>query len=346
MKTLCIRKCRSLTVGIVLAVVSLSYALTKVAPPTTAVHLAGTFLQLQEAHKEWRMEDWARLFAYFRELHLSQLVIQWTVYDDISFYTAASSPRAGKSSLDIILELADQAGMQVMVGLVHDSGFWEQISRPPPLVEDYLRRSQLKSVSVASQLSPIVKGHPSFQGWYLTEEIDDINWRNAEARQVLFKYLREISAKLHEITPNRKVALSGFCSGHIKPRVFESFWSTLLKVASIDVVFFQDGIGTEKLQLGQLPLYLSAIRKAVKTHRRDLRVVIEIFRQVAGPPIDNKQFKAVPGPLVRIQRQMAAAAPYALQLIAFSIPEYMTPLGGLDAGRLYESYRLERRSPP
>ncbi|MGH8644924.1 MAG: DUF4434 domain-containing protein [Gammaproteobacteria bacterium] len=316
------------------------------APSTSAVHLAGTFLQLQEAHKDWRMEDWARLFAYFRELRLSQLVIQWTAYDDISFYTAAGSHRAGESSLDIILKLADQADMQVLVGLVYDWRFWEQISRAPPLVEDYLRRSQRRSVSVASKLSPIVRGHPSFQGWYLTEEIDDINWRNAEARQVLFKYLREISAKLHEITPHRKVALSGFCNGHIEPRAFESFWSALLKAASIDIVFFQDGIGTEKLQLGQLPLYLSAMRKAVKAHRRDLQIVIEIFRQVAGPPIDNKHFNAVPGPLVRIRRQMAAAAPYASQLIGFSIPEYMTPLGGLDAGRLYESYRSERRSPP
>jgi hypothetical protein len=268
------------------------------------------------------------------------------VYDDISFHTAAGSPRAGGSSLDTILELADQAGMQVIIGLVYDPGFWEQISRPPPLVEDYLRRSQLKSVSVASQLSSVVRNHPSFHGWYLTEEIDDINWRGTKARQALFRYLREISVQLHKITPNRKVALSGFCNGRIDPRAFEAFWNALLEAASVDIVFFQDGIGVEKLQLAQLPLYLSAIHKAVEAHRRDLRVVIEIFHQVAGPPIDNKQFRAVSAPLERIQRQIATAVPYASQLIGFSIPEYMTPLGGLDAGRLYESYRLERRSPP
>lgn len=326
-------------VVIVATIASFSPTLREFVLYTRAPRLHGTFLQLLNTHRSWRPEDWSRLFGYFRELQLSQLVIQWTVYDGTVFYaTGNSSAAASTSSLDTVLQLADQSGLQVFVGLVYDSQFWEQIRRPSPLVQDYLQRHRLQAVSVARELGPMVRRHPSFQGWYLTEEVDDTNWRGTEARQTLFNHLRDTSARLREVSPGRKVALSGFSNGRIAPKTFEAFWSALLVTADIDVVFFQDGIGTGKLELAQLPLYLAAIRKAVTTHGRELRVVIEIFRQVAGPPLDDKQFKAVPRTLDGIQRQMATAAPYASQLIAFSIPEYMTPLGGLDAGRLYTNY--------
>ena len=119
----------------------------------------------------------------------------------------------------------------------------------------------------------------------------------------------------------------------------------MLQRASIDVVLFQDGIGARKLAIPDLPLYLTAMRNATQASNRGLAIIIEIFEQVAGPPLDDTPFQAIPATLERIRQQIEAAAAYAPALVAFSIPEYMTPLGGPAAEGLFEKYKESFISP-
>jgi hypothetical protein len=237
------------------------------------------------------------------------------------------------------LRLADEAGIRVYVGLVAESQYWEHIRQPLPHVEKYLGRLRAHAVSVARQLLPIVTTHPSFQGWYIPEEIDDTTWRPSDLRAVLSTHLRRLSTHLHNLTPTKSVALSGFANGQLDPHAFENFWSGLLQEAPIDVVLFQDGIGARKLTLPELTAYLAAIRNATQAHQRELKIILEIFKQVAGPSLDNQSFQAVPAGLERIRQQIEASAAYASTLIAFSIPEYMTPLGGPAAEGLFDQYK-------
>jgi hypothetical protein len=121
--------------------------------------------------------------------------------------------------------------------------------------------------------------------------------------------------------------------------VLGRFWAQLVG-SGVDVVLFQDGIGVDKLDLRHLPLYLGALKESVELEHGDFWVVVENFRQVEGPPIDEGPFKAVPASLPRLTRQLSIAAAHTSgELIAFSVPEYMTPLGGKDAEKLFEAYR-------
>jgi tetratricopeptide (TPR) repeat protein len=303
------------------------------------MRLEGTFLQLLRRHGEWHPQDWANLFRYFKELQLSYVIIQWTVYDGVAFYPTTADHQVPNAPLDTILRLADEAGIRVYVGLVAESQYWAHIRQPLPQVEKYLRRLRSHAVSVARQLLPIVARHPSFQGWYISEEIDDTTWRTLDFRAVLSAHLHRLSTHLHDLTPTKSVALSGFANGRLDPQAFENFWSGLLQDAAIDVVLFQDGIGVRKLELPELSSYLMAIRNATQAHHRELKVILEIFDQVAGPPLDNHPFRAIPAGLERIRRQIELSAAYASSLVAFSIPEYMTPLGGAAAEGLFDQYR-------
>jgi hypothetical protein len=306
------------------------------APPT---RLGGTFLQLLRTHGAWHPQDWATLFRYFKELQLSYVIIQWTVYDEVAFYPTTADHQVPHPPLDTILRLADDAGMRVYVGLVAESQYWAHIRQPLPHVDKYLGRLRAQAVSVARQLLPLVTQHPSFQGWYISEEIDDITWRTPEFRAVLATHLHQLSAHLHTLTPTKSVALSGFANGQLDPHAFEIFWSGLLQAAAIDVVLFQDGIGARKLALPELSPYLRAIRQATQAHQRELMVILEIFEQVAGPPVDDQPFQAIPAGLERIRQQIAVSAAYTPTLIAFSIAEYMTPLGGPAAEGLFDQYK-------
>ena len=306
----------------------------------------GTFIQLLRTHGEWQPQDWTTLFRYLKELQLSHIVIQWTVYDDLAFYPTPGGPQTPNPPLETILRLADEAAIAVYVGLVYEPKYWEQIRQPLPQVEKYLGRLRSHSVSVASQLLPIVQQHPSFQGWYIPEEIDDTTWRASDFRAALYTHLNRLSAYLHTLTPTKKVAVSGFANGRLEPQAFESFWSGLLAGAAIDVVLFQDGIGARKQELPELAFYLTAIRNATQAHHRELKIIIEIFEQVAGPPLDDQPFQATPAVLGRIRHQIETSAAYASGLVAFSIPEYMTPLGGPAAEHLFATYKKEVLMPP
>ena len=330
---------------VTLAVLWCNYSVASEKPVIPAARIQGTFLQLTAAHGDWQPANWARLFDYFKELRLSQLVIQWTVFDDLAFFPTMAGRQTPRPPLSTIMQLADAAGLQVWVGLSHDPKFWDKIRRDPKLVEVYLRRLRLRDEAIARELAPQLQTHPSFRGWYITEEVDDVNWQEAPAREILFAFLRDLSAFLHALNPGATVALSGFTNARLDPKTLGLFWNKLLGAAAIDKVLFQDGIGAEKLTLDELPLYLEALHQAARAQSRRLQVVVEIFRQVHERP-----FRAQPASWERVARQLEIAARYSTDgIMAFSVPEYMTPAGGTEAANLFKAYlhyENSSRRPP
>ena len=134
--------------------------------------------------------------------------------------------------------------------------------------------------------------------------------------------------------------MSGFSNAFLDPSAFGEFWGRVLDRAPIDTVLFQDGIGAGKLEPREVPLYLEALRGASTARARNLEVVVEVFRQTDGPPINDEPFAAAPAGFDEILRQLRLAAEYAPGgAIAFSVPEYMSPLGGEEAADRYEQYR-------
>lgn len=305
-----------------------------------AAPLQGTFIQLNSAHRHWMEDDWKRLFNDFQSLGLSQLILQWTVYEDTVFYLSAEERDKGTPPLEAILQRADAAGLRVRVGLVYDPQYWEKIGqRGIASVSAYLRQLRYRSLRTARELLPRLIAHPSFCGWYIPEEIDDVNWLEPERRQVLFEHFAELTAALRELAPQAEIALSGFSNANTSPLAFEKFYRGLLQATTAEVVLLQDGIGVQKLDLENLELYLAAMRRAVDAHGRDLQVVVELFQQVEGQPLDDQPFKAIPAPLGRIRRQIELASEYSTAgVMAFSVPDYMSSSAGPEAQRLLQHY--------
>lgn len=320
--------------GIILAFLLMTAVAVAEDKVTSKPSLRGTFLQITEVNGRWNEQNWSRLFGYFKELHLSQLIIQWTVYDDLAFFQGENSRQVVTPPLSTILKLADTAGMQVLVGLFFDSSFWGKIRQNPEQVEIFLKRLRQRDETLVGQLAPQLKDHPSFRGWYIPEEVDDINWQEARARQVLLAYLRDLSANLHKAMPGSQVAISGFANGRTDPKSLGLLWQNILAETGIDEVLFQDGVGAGKLRLEEVPLYLEALRPMVQSQGRKLQVVVELFHQVSEHP-----FRAQPASWDRIARQLEIANHYSTGgILAFSVPEYLTPMGGSEADKLFKAY--------
>lgn len=323
-------------VGLVLLVSTLASSETALTPPAAA--LSGSFIQLTASHGDWDTYDWEELFSCFRRLGLTEIVVQWTVYDQVGFFESKNYEGVPNPPLETILRLADESGINVFIGLVHDSRYWDKIRLDLPQVSGYLNRLSRRCMAAANELVPRVERHPSFQGWYIAQEIDDINWQRSPEREVLFNFLRGLSENLHKLTAGRAVTLSAFSNAATDPVAFEEFWKSLLKAADIDIIFLQDGVGANKLTLDELPFYFAAMERAVKAESRSMQVVVEIFNQRGGPSLDDGEFRAEPASLVRIKQQIQVARLYSPAIMAFSVPDYMSPLGGPLAGQLYEKY--------
>ena len=325
---------------VLVALLSFSGHAGNTATAASAVpRIGGTFLQLLDHHQEWKAEDWNHLFDEFVAMRISKIVVQWSVSDDLAFFASTAFRHGPNPPLETILDLADARGMKVTVGLWHDPGYWSSVAGPAQAVEVYLRRSRLRAISIAEELAPSMERHPSFDGWYVSQEIDDTNWVQPERRGILKEHLQSLSASLHIPVPKAEVSLSCFSNAHLDPGTLEAFWTFMLTGSSIDRLLFQDGIGAHKLELEYLAPFLSAMKRATVASGRDLAVIVEVFDQTGGPGRDDGVFSAVPAPLSRIDRQIMLAAEFATpDIVAFSVPEYMTPAAGEASRKLLEGY--------
>ncbi|HBA88878.1 MAG TPA: hypothetical protein DCZ75_13120 [Geobacter sp.] len=298
----------------------------------------GTFIQLVDEHNGWSRARWERLFDAFKAIGLNQIVVQWSQLDSTAFYTVGP-PGAAPPPIETILQLAQQGGMEVHLGLVAESRYWEMIKQAPTGQEQYLERLRLKSEAVARHVSPIASRYTAFKGWYIPEEIDDFTWRPPASKRLLYRHLKQLSASLKKTIPGTAVTLSCFCNARMDPAGYEEFWRDLLRETSIDAILFQDAAGGGKLPPDLLPLYLKAARSAADANRKKLQVIVELFTMVSESP-----FKAIPAPFQRLRLQLQTAAEFASGGInSFSVPDYMSPEGSAAARELYDSY-LKYRS--
>lgn len=296
--------------------------------------IPGTFLQLSDRYGDWDEARWSMLFADFERLGVKQLVIQWTVHDSLAAYRSAHFTSTGDAPLEHLLRLADAAQMEVWVGLAHDSRWWRWIDRQrdEKALEVSLRRLEQDHLAVVRELAPRMSRHPSFRGWYLPEEIDDRSWLAAGRRALLRAHLERVGAAVRTLTPEASLAVSGFSNGFADPATLAALWHELVASTPVDRVLFQDGIGVHKLDLDELPMVLGAVAGGVAAGDGVLQVVVELFEQIAGAPMDDGPFAARPADARRVERQMALARTHSTGgVIVFALPEYWTSSGGPEA---------------
>lgn len=109
---------------------------------------------------------------------------------------ADREPVASPDPLETILSEADRLGMHVMPGVGSYAFF------------DYSPRSLRWHKQVADELWQRYGRHPSFYGWYISEEEDGGLGDDEPERQEIVEFFRELTPYLHRITPEKPVMLA------------------------------------------------------------------------------------------------------------------------------------------
>ena len=301
--------------------------------------LTGSFLQPLAQHAGWSQADWDVLMADLAAVGVRNLYLQWTKLDDFTVFDESPGEPVEPALLDRVLRASAANGVNVWLGLVYSPTYWERVQRGPDQLAVYLKRHRVAVRDLAGQLQNRVGGHPAVAGWYVTEEVDDVNWWASDKRQLFRDHLRALTAELRAIAPARPIAISGFTSLTLDPEAYAALWRGLIAASGVDLVLFQDGGGVGTLSPAESDLYLTALAPAVRAAGAGFGVIVELFTQRAGPPLDDAPFAAGPGELDRIREQIAVAADDADRLVGFSFPAYMSAGGGPAAARLYREYR-------
>jgi chitodextrinase len=309
----------------------------------TRPHLTGSFIQ-PDLPDGWTAAQWRQELRVLTRACIDQQILQWTV--DSRAHTAiypTSLPgyrqNTGSDVVGAALAAADRAGVQEYVGLQINDDWWTHYAND----RAWLAGEAATAVALADDLWRRYGQHRSFAGWYLSFEVDNVNFPDQSTWDTMAGFYRTVAGHLHAISPGRPVATSPFFNAAfgLSTAQWQQMWTSILGSAPLDILAMQDGVGVGHATAADLPAWFAATRAAIAAGRPRARLLS-----------DTETFDAdnVSMPIAGIVADMRAVAPYVRGLWSFAYDHYQSP-GQADPSydRAYRAYlrtgRVEHTPP-
>lgn len=281
-----------------------------------------SFLQLWLAHAEYSPAQWDALFQGLAHHGFSEIIVQWSSYGPVSFFSDTRPGRKPAECLPALIAAARRAKCKLWIGLHYDPEFWRHIEKESGLVSYLESRDKFFISSLPLLLNLVQTTDPAgdtVAGWYIADEIDDLNWQSLARQTALLKYLDAVSSRLHAAAPQFPILISGFVNGRMAPAEWSTLVKRILTDTAVQVFLLQDAIGTGKMTVERLQPYLQAMQQSLPNPASRFTIVVEIFSMAADSE-ENTQA----GPFARIVEQLKAAALTSrLPLTVFSAPDHL-----------------------
>lgn len=307
-----------------------------------ASSIGGTFIQLNREAGALDRAGWEAQLDKIKAAGLDTVIIQWSAEGPIAYFSSDAWPAAERMpAVGHILAAAADRQMSVFVGLENDPGYWTQITARDRVLRDYF----LARVARAEQLQKALLGEfgkaPAWKGYYIPDELDDLNWRADNRRALLRDYLATLGGRLRANDAKRLVAVSAFFRGRTAPDIFARLLADLTagKERSVDAVLVQDGVGVGDPPARYVGLYFESMRKNWPRKGPELWGILETFEQTSG---EGQPFVAKPAAGDRLRVQRDAVAPHVDRLVLFTLLDYADPARGAAPAALYEAIKALR----
>ncbi|WP_432720937.1 DUF4434 domain-containing protein [Jeongeupia wiesaeckerbachi] len=291
---------------------------TLLALPAMAQAMTAIIYQPQLRDRDVPAASWTHIFGVARAQGFDTLVVQWTQHGEGGFTAPADQDWLAARFAD-----ADAAGLKLVLGLNSDPDFYIRQQQPARMLTGYLRRLSRDNLSLAKlwagRLDPAL-----IQGWYLPAEIDDVQWRDADANDVLTHYLSNEAKQLRAVV-DRPVYASSFFAGNMAPQTYAQMLRQLEQDSGIRL-WVQDGAGTAKLNVAERQVYLDAVSDAGGDCHNPAShgVVYELFVQTG----DDTAFRAEPRPVNEARHILGKRADCNRDSVFFSL-RYLPALNGV-----------------
>ncbi len=291
----------------------------------------GGFIGIYQGDKKaWTAERWGKELGYLQSVGMNTAVISTAVYNTTAFYSGCSL--AGSTTLDDtltkILDYGDAHGMKFIIGLYAESSSWSQYGQTSSYLANLCKTSKKVCDDVWSQYS----SRPSFAGWYIPQEIDNLNWTTEADRNTLVKnYLRPLSDYCRAKDSTKLVSEAPFYNDNLQSAAdYGTWWNkTLADCTSLNLLIPQDGIGAAHADYTSIQSYFNAFKTACTTHHRVLWADIEAYESLSNQG---------PTSIGRLTTQINVVDPYVTGITCWEYYSCLSPLRALSCMTLYNHY--------
>ncbi|MDM0110822.1 DUF4434 domain-containing protein [Variovorax sp. J22R133] len=229
------------------------------------------------AHAGLDASGWRALGQEVQRQGYAHVLLQWASYGDHEFW-----PRGEAGWLATGLRQWETTGLKLIFGLHMDPDYYRVLQQPDPVLRAHLAASRDKSVALARR---VLRRPPPLElaGWYLPQEIDDLNWQSPARERMLRNYLapmRDALSAMAPGAPQTPLYASVFYSGASSPEDFARMLLRLHRGTGV-VWIVQDGLGTDRLPPERTAAYLRAVASTLPPE--GWRALLEVFDEQRTP---------------------------------------------------------------
>ncbi|MQR01154.1 DUF4434 domain-containing protein [Glaciimonas soli] len=222
----------------------------------------------------------------------SHLILQWSRRGDTEFW-----PDDGRGW--IRQALVTDKSLQIIHGLYSDPNYFDILNKTDSRLDIELAAIRDRSINEAAKL---IKQSPvPIAGWYLPEEIDDLNWQTAERQQMLSTHFLKTIEQLHNLYPVIPVYASVFFSGNQDPVSFAKMLEKINKETGI-IWLIQDGLGEQRHNKIDTTQYLHSITQSLPPQA--WQGVLEIFSEQSHQTRTGIETEYCPASKYSIQKRI------------------------------------------
>lgn len=235
-------------------------------------------------------------------------------------------PITAKDPFAAILSEADRLGMHVFMPL----GLYAWFDYSPASLEWHER--------VASELWRLYGQHPSFYGWYVTEETAGNLGANQTRREQIVRFFEKLTPYLHRLAPEKPVMLASNCHSI---REGLAFYPQLLPNLDILCPFAFDRMPAGDMSGEQAATLLQQLCDQAGSH---LWMDLEVFHFDPGGALVPRPIDEV---LQTLRHYPGFEETLCYEFTGLMSAPWMPPqVGGLRAVRLYRDYQRELSIEP
>ncbi|QZA82591.1 DUF4434 domain-containing protein [Deefgea piscis] len=285
------------------------------ANPCQEAALKTVILQPWQSQSEVTVDNARRINRQLDALGFNVVLLQWSRNGQTEFW-----PSDGTGWLQ--KRLLSPARRSYIMGLYSDPGFFNALNLPDDELDAYL--SVLRDFSLAEAKKIIAQSKVKIVGWYLPEEIDDLNWRTPARQAMLVRHYQAISRDLKALWPDLPVYASSFFGGFSPPTEYAAMLRSLQQQTGIQWMV-QGGQGVLRKPQPATASYLSAVNAALP--RQQWSGILEVFTEKNS----LKAQRFCPANLPEIQRRKAVwcAATGSSPTVYFSLNQLSESLFGI-----------------
>lgn len=282
----------------------------------------------------WTNSDFAVEYDAMKTLAMNHVIWQWTVDSKKkqAYYPTSLPGFSRISSRDLVgmsLREAEKKGLKVWLGLDWSDDWYKHYGND----EKWLTNEVSLNKSIAQELwRQYGETYTNtIAGFYLPMEVDNVHFQDKEKQKRMARAYKEIVEEIHNTTAKPVMVAPYFNQtlGQDAPK-YADMWGDILKVAPIDVIALQDGIGCGHASVSTIGTWLAALSAKIK----DVRPTTQLWS-------DLETFTSgfVSAPIDRVISQINAERQYVTNFTSFSFNHYDSPNNGqAEQFRQYREY--------